>query len=260
MSDVSFVVISSRSSRMLTLVAFLKHGGLKRKYTVSAKELQLSSEKALKGIEDMIGLDILHEGAIQNNVQVRYGKKQIYTYVGTILVSINPYELIDNLYSEETIQEFLLKGLKASPHLYAVSDKVFAQMKETGKDQSLLISGESGAGKTEATKHCLRYLTYKAAENTSFDGSNLIKQCIVDVNPVLEAFVTRKRNETTTPLDLESSSKCSSMQREPSLAATSSATFWKRVALCTPARASGATTSFISFARGDQRSKSRLCT
>ena len=184
---------------MLTLVAFLKHGGLKRKYTVSAKELQLSSEKALKGIEDMIGLDILHEGAIQNNVQVRYGKKQIYTYVGTILVSINPYELIDNLYSEETIQEFLLKGSKASPHLYAVSDKVFAQMKETGKDQSLLISGESGAGKTEATKHCLRYLTYKATENTSFDGSNLIKQCIVDVNPVLEAFgnAKTKRNNNS---------------------------------------------------------------
>jgi len=147
----------------------------------------------------MIGLDILHEGAIQNNVEVRYGKKQIYTYVGTILVSINPYEDIPNLYTEETIKQFLLKGANAPPHLYAVSDNVYNQMLSTGKDQSMLISGESGAGKTEATKHCLRYLTHKATENASFDGSNLIKQCIVDVNPVLEAFgnAKTKRNNNS---------------------------------------------------------------
>ncbi|QDZ17982.1 heavy chain of myosin [Chloropicon primus] len=171
----------------------------KRSFTVKARDLQLSSEKALKGIEDMIGLDILHEGAIQNNVEVRYGKKQIYTYVGTILVSINPYEQIPNLYTEETIRDFLQKGAKAPPHLYSVSDNVYSQMLTTGKDQSMLISGESGAGKTEATKHCLRYLTYKATENTAFDGSNLIKQCIVDVNPVLEAFgnAKTKRNNNS---------------------------------------------------------------
>ena len=87
----------------------------------------------------MIALDILHEGAIQHNVEVRYGKRQIYTYVGTILVSINPYETIPNLYTEETIKEYLRKGPKAPPHLYAVSDKVFAQMSSTGRDQALLI-------------------------------------------------------------------------------------------------------------------------
>ncbi|KAK6012973.1 myosin head, partial [Ostertagia ostertagi] len=92
-----------------------------------------------------------------NNCRQRYVKKQIYTYVANILISINPYEEIDGLYSIDTIKKYRGKSLgQMPPHVYAVADKAYREMRRNKESQSIIVSGESGAGKTESQKAILR--------------------------------------------------------------------------------------------------------
>ncbi|PIO55455.1 hypothetical protein TELCIR_23158, partial [Teladorsagia circumcincta] len=81
------------------------------------------------------------------------------TYVANILISINPYEEIDGLYSIDTIKKYRGKSLgQMPPHVYAVADKAYREMRRNKESQSIIVSGESGAGKTESQKAILRYL------------------------------------------------------------------------------------------------------
>ncbi|KAI6206100.1 Myosin motor domain-containing protein [Aphelenchoides besseyi] len=114
--------------------------------------------------------------------------KKIYTYVGNILISINPYELLPDLYSAETIREYRGRSLGLlPPHIFAIADKAYRDMRRTGASQSIVVSGESGAGKTECQKYVLRYL----CENYS-DSSKPIERLILETNPLLEAFGNAK--------------------------------------------------------------------
>lgn len=143
-----------------------------------------ASFKAKQGISDMTALDILHEGAIQENILVRYYSDKIYTYVGPTLISVNPYKLLP-IYTKELISEYQ-HGTIDEPHVFAVAELAYQEMRN-GRNQTILISGESGAGKTEATKIVLRYLTERA------QGESLhIRKQILDANPVLEAFGNAK--------------------------------------------------------------------
>ncbi|VDL74370.1 unnamed protein product [Nippostrongylus brasiliensis] len=108
----------------------------------------------------------LNEGTLLNNCRQRYSKKQIYTYVANILISINPYEEIEGLYSIDTIQKYRGKSLgQMPPHVYAIgtiqfepflADKAYREMRRHKQSQSIIVSGESGAGKTESQKAVLR--------------------------------------------------------------------------------------------------------
>ena len=143
-----------------------------------------ASFKAKQGISDMTALDILHEGAIQENILVRYYSDKIYTYVGPTLISVNPYKLLP-IYTKELISEYQNQSID-EPHVFAVAEHAYQEMR-SGKNQTILISGESGAGKTEATKIVLRYLTERA------QGESMhIRKQILDANPVLEAFGNAK--------------------------------------------------------------------
>ncbi|KAK3237732.1 hypothetical protein CYMTET_52214, partial [Cymbomonas tetramitiformis] len=156
-----------------------------------------ASKDAPEGIPDMISLDMLHEGAIQENIYQRYNKQEIYTFVGPILISVNPYAQLD-LYSQEVIDSYINGGQdrNSAPHLYFIANKAFEVMANDNKDQSILISGESGAGKTEATKIVLQYLTEcalrKARASNKGDMTAQIQQRILDANPILEAFGNAK--------------------------------------------------------------------
>ena len=143
-----------------------------------------ASFKAKQGISDMTALDTLHEGAIQENILVRYYSDKIYTYVGPTLISVNPYKLLP-IYTKDLISEYQ-HGTIDEPHVFAVAEHAYQEMRN-GKNQTILISGESGAGKTEATKIVLRYLTERA------QGESMhIRKQILDANPVLEAFGNAK--------------------------------------------------------------------
>lgn len=141
-----------------------------------------------KSVEDNCALMHLNEATLLNNCRLRYQKGKIYSYVANILISINPYQTIDGFYSSQKIREYRGRSLgQKEPHIYAIAEKSYREMKRHRKSQSIIISGESGAGKTESQKAVLRYLceNWGAEEGT-------IQQRLLETNPILEAFGNAK--------------------------------------------------------------------
>ncbi|CAL8273108.1 unnamed protein product [Merluccius merluccius] len=146
-----------------------------------------AEEDVNKHVEDNCSLMYLNEATLLNNVRIRYSKDHIYTYVANILIAVNPYFDIAKLYAPETIKSYKGKSLGTlPPHVYAIADKAFRDMKVLKMSQSIIVSGESGAGKTENTKFVLRYLT------TTYGTGQDIDERIVEANPLLEAFGNAK--------------------------------------------------------------------
>ncbi|KOC60849.1 Myosin heavy chain 95F [Habropoda laboriosa] len=163
-----------------------------------------------KDVEDNCALMYLNEATLLNNIRTRYFKDRIYTYVANILIAVNPYCEVRDLYSTETIKDYKGKSLgETPPHVFAIADKAFRDMKVLKQSQSIIVSGESGAGKTESTKYLLRYLC-------DLWGSTAgpIEQKILDANPVLEAFgnAKTKRNNNSSRfgkfMEVHFDSKC----------------------------------------------------
>ncbi|XP_056101581.1 myosin VIb isoform X1 [Rhinichthys klamathensis goyatoka] len=140
-----------------------------------------------KHVEDNCSLMYLNEATLLNNIRIRYSKDLIYTFVANILIAVNPYFDIPKLYSPESIKSYQRRSLGTlPPHVYAIADKAYRDMKVLKMSQSIIVSGESGAGKTENTKFVLRYLT------TSYGTGQDIDERIVEANPLLEAFGNAK--------------------------------------------------------------------
>ncbi|XP_063909562.1 myosin heavy chain 95F isoform X1 [Zophobas morio] len=149
-----------------------------------------------KDYDDNCEMVFLNEGSLLNNIRIRYYQNKIYTYVANILIAVNPYKDIPQLYSAPTIKNYQGKSLgQMPPHVFAVADKAFRDMKVLKQSQSIIVSGESGAGKTESTKHLLKYLCVNWGAQ-----AGPIEQKILDANPVLEAFgnakTTRNNNSS----------------------------------------------------------------
>ncbi|XP_060240678.1 unconventional myosin-VI isoform X2 [Meriones unguiculatus] len=146
-----------------------------------------AEEDSKKDVEDNCSLMYLNEATLLHNVKVRYSKDRIYTYVANILIAVNPYFDIPKIYSSDTIKSYQGKSLGTMPpHVFAIADKAFRDMKVLKMSQSIIVSGESGAGKTENTKFVLRYLT------ESYGTGQDIDDRIVEANPLLEAFGNAK--------------------------------------------------------------------
>uniref|UniRef100_A0A8C3U3G4 Unconventional myosin-VI n=1 Tax=Catharus ustulatus TaxID=91951 RepID=A0A8C3U3G4_CATUS len=146
-----------------------------------------AEEDSKKDVEDNCSLMYLNEATLLHNIKVRYSKDRIYTYVANILIAVNPYFDIPKFYSSETIKKYQGRSLGTlPPHVFAIADKAFRDMKVLKMSQSIIVSGESGAGKTENTKFVLRYLT------ESYGSGQDIDDRIVEANPLLEAFGNAK--------------------------------------------------------------------
>ena len=118
------------------------------------------------GFEDMVNMENLNEAELLYNVKLRYEKNKIFTYVGPTLLAINPYMQIKELFTDELLNyyqeqanqpHFVVKD--HNPHIYAVAGAVFNALNENKKNQAIVISGESGAGKTEETKLAMKFIT-----------------------------------------------------------------------------------------------------
>nr|XP_012779321.2 unconventional myosin-XV [Maylandia zebra] len=147
-----------------------------------------------EGMEDLTQLPELNKTTVLMNLKKRYDQDLVYTYIGSILVSVNPYKLL-NIYGTDMVLLYEGHGLSDNPpHLFAIANLSYTTMMDAKKDQCIVISGESGSGKTEATKLILRYLT------AIHHKRNVTQQVyILEAMPLLESFGNAKtvRNDNS---------------------------------------------------------------
>ncbi|XP_034449270.1 unconventional myosin-XV isoform X4 [Hippoglossus hippoglossus] len=144
------------------------------------------------GVEDMTQLEEMHERTVLLNLRKRFERELIYTYIGSILVSVNPYKMY-NIYGTDVVMQYKGRALGENPpHLFAIANAAHSKMMDAKHNQVIIISGESGSGKTEATKLVLRYLA------AIHHKCNLAQQ-ILEAAPLLESFGNAKtvRNDNS---------------------------------------------------------------
>ncbi|XP_029120748.1 myosin-11 isoform X3 [Elaeis guineensis] len=143
------------------------------------------------GVDDMTKLSYLHEPGVLQNLATRYALNEIYTYTGNILIAVNPFQRLPHIYDSHMMEQY--KGAQfgeLSPHVFAVADVAYRAMINEGKSNSILVSGESGAGKTETTKMLMRYLAFLGGRAAT--EGRTVEQQVLESNPVLEAFGNAK--------------------------------------------------------------------
>ncbi|XP_067131033.1 unconventional myosin-Ib isoform X1 [Centruroides vittatus] len=148
------------------------------------------------GVSDATLLDPLTEEAFIANLHQRFKRDQIYTYISNAVVSVNPYKKLA-LYASDIIQAYQKNSMfELPPHVYAIADDSYRSLRDQNNDQCIIISGESGSGKTEATKFILQYL---AAISGSGSEVETVKNQLLQSNPLLEAFGNAKthRNDNS---------------------------------------------------------------
>ncbi|CAL5380751.1 unnamed protein product [Camellia sinensis] len=144
------------------------------------------------GVDDMTKLAYLHEPGVLHNLASRFSLNEIYTYTGNILIAVNPFRRLPHLYDIHMMEQY--KGAafgELNPHLFAIADACYRAMIHEHGSQSILVSGESGAGKTETTKMLMRYLAFMGGRSGA-EGGRTVEQQVLESNPVLEAFGNAK--------------------------------------------------------------------
>ncbi|XP_064872074.1 myosin-9-like isoform X1 [Oncorhynchus nerka] len=166
-----------------------------KKVKVNKDDIQKMNPPKFSKVEDMAELTCLNEASVLHNLKERYYSGLIYTYSGLFCVVINPYKNLP-IYSEEIVDMY--KGKKRHempPHIYAITDTAYRSMMQDREDQSILCTGESGAGKTENTKKVIQYLAHVASshktkkdQTSSFLSHGELEKQLLQANPILEAF------------------------------------------------------------------------
>lgn len=134
-------------------------------------------------VEDLCNLEELSEQDMLSNLRARFNNKNIYTYVGSILISVNPYYYY-SIYNPKYTAMYMSKPFGAlPPHIFAVADNAYHSMLNDRYNQSIIISGESGAGKTESTKFLLHHIMSLSAK---LDESQSLELITLGTGPVLE--------------------------------------------------------------------------
>lgn len=143
-----------------------------------------------------------HPGPPAPLLQARYQLDDIYTYTGSILIAVNPFASMPHLYGPHMMEQYQGRNLgDLSPHVYAVADSAYRQMRRDSRSQSILVSGESGAGKTETSKLLMQYLAWVGGytDGGSMTSSRSVEEQVLESNPLLEAFGNAKtvRNDNS---------------------------------------------------------------
>ncbi|XP_069885270.1 unconventional myosin-Vb isoform X3 [Dipodomys merriami] len=170
-----------------------------REYPVDVQSNQLPflrNPDILVGENDLTALSYLHEPAVLHNLKVRFlESNHIYTYCGIVLVAINPYEQLP-IYGQDVIYAYSGQNMgDMDPHIFAVAEEAYKQMARDEKNQSIIVSGESGAGKTVSAKYAMRYF---ATVGGSASETN-IEEKVLASSPIMEAIGNAKttRNDNS---------------------------------------------------------------
>ena len=149
--------------------------------------------------EDMANLTYLNDASVFHNLDVRFKAKLIYTYSGLFCIVVNPYKRYP-IYTATVVKLYLGKRRnEVPPHLWAITETAYRNMLQNLKNQSMLITGESGAGKTENTKKVISYLAQVAASGKKTGKKVSLEDQIVATNPILESYGNAKtsRNDNS---------------------------------------------------------------
>lgn len=166
--------------------------------------LEPRNPPVLENTKDLTTLSHLNEPAILNAIRERYKGADIYTYSGIVLIATNPFADVPHLYTDELIQLYARSDTESiDPHLFAIASKAYTQLVRDGKNQTIIVSGESGAGKTVSAKYIMRYfasIDIKTSESLKHQSEmSEIEKKILATNPLMEAFGNAKtsRNDNS---------------------------------------------------------------
>ena len=165
----------------------------------------LRGNVATEDVDDLLLMTELHDATLLNQVKRRYMKDVIYTNIGAIVVALNPFNFKIPRYLDKVMPNYLAEGpliTRNLPHSWAQAHNTYYEMRTTNADQTILVSGESGAGKTEASKIVMKYLAQVSSlkgEVHHREAAQLVGKKINAASPALEAFGNAKtvRNDNS---------------------------------------------------------------
>ncbi|KAL8739282.1 MAG: hypothetical protein Q9181_000012 [Wetmoreana brouardii] len=167
----------------------------------------LMNPSILEASDDLTNLSHLNEPAVLQAIKLRYSQKEIYTYSGIVLIATNPFAKVDSLYVPGMVQVYAGKQRSSqAPHLFAIAEEAFSDMLRDTKNQTIVVSGESGAGKTVSAKYIMRYFATRESPDQPgkrakgiADAMSETEEQILATNPVMEAFGNAKttRNDNS---------------------------------------------------------------
>ncbi|XP_061534576.1 myosin-10 isoform X2 [Phycodurus eques] len=198
-----FEAASVREERSEEVLVELAENG--KKASVNKDDIQKMNPPKFSKVEDMAELTCLNEASVLHNLKDRYYSGLIYTYSGLFCVVINPYKNLP-IYSENIVEMYRgKKRHEMPPHIYAISESAYRCMLQDREDQSILCTGESGAGKTENTKKVIQYLAHVASSHKGRKDHNIppespkpvklqgeLERQLLQANPILESFGNAK--------------------------------------------------------------------
>ncbi|OCL03844.1 hypothetical protein AOQ84DRAFT_391948 [Glonium stellatum] len=167
----------------------------------------LMNPAMLEASDDLTNLSHLNEPAVLQAIKLRYSQKEIYTYSGIVLIATNPFARVDSLYVPGMVQVYAGKQRSSqAPHLFAIAEEAFADMLRDQRNQTIVVSGESGAGKTVSAKYIMRYFATRESPDHPgkrtkgrADTMSETEEQILATNPIMEAFGNAKttRNDNS---------------------------------------------------------------
>ncbi|KAL4566850.1 hypothetical protein LXL04_030975 [Taraxacum kok-saghyz] len=154
--------------------------------TVSTGDLLPANPEVLDGVDDLVELGYLNEPSVLHNLQYRYARDEIYSKAGPVLLAINPFKDVQ-IYGDDYVTAYRERILD-NPHVYATADTAYNNMMKDGKNQSIIVGGESGSGKTETAKFALQYLASVGGDSADMAMASKI----IHTSCILEAFGNAK--------------------------------------------------------------------
>lgn len=159
------------------------------KSRIEKAEFDITKKKEV-GVSDLTLLSKISDDAINDNLHKRFMNNTIYTYIGHVLISVNPFQDL-GIYTQDNLNKYKGKNrLEVPPHVFAIAETMYYNLKSYGENQCVIISGESGAGKTEAAKQIMQYIANVSVDDNDAINTEItkIKDMVLATNPLLESF------------------------------------------------------------------------